>query len=108
MVLMSNPRSGRRAGFTLLELLVVIGIIAILMTLMAGAYFKVVEGQNESNTGTLVQKIGRTIDQQWQAALDEANQEDLSLKTPVQNMAQDKNGRNKRRERVIWIQQRLK
>jgi len=110
MVFLRNPRVGRRPGFTLIELMVVIGIIAILMTLLAGAYFRVVEGQRESNTTTVVQKIARALEQQWKAVVDQASKEDIpaQLQAVIQQEAADNFGRNPRRERVIWIKERLR
>src|SRR5690348_7602188 len=63
--------SHRRGAFTLLELIVVIGIIILLMGLTIGAVFRVRESQMEKNSTEAVRKIQIAFDQQWKAARDQ-------------------------------------
>jgi prepilin-type N-terminal cleavage/methylation domain-containing protein len=52
-----------RAGFTMVEILVVIAIILVLMTLSLGAAMKVMDSVNRSNTERTMQKVQVRLDQ---------------------------------------------
>ncbi|MFN4259215.1 MAG: prepilin-type N-terminal cleavage/methylation domain-containing protein [Gemmataceae bacterium] len=67
-----------RSGFTLLELLIVIAIIAILMALTAAASLRVLSEQPRRNTELLVRKLQQAVDRQWTAAIDQAKRDRLS------------------------------
>lgn len=60
----------RRAGFTLLELIVVIGIIVLLGSLTIGVVFRVREGQIEKNSNESVRKLQIGFDAYWKAVRD--------------------------------------
>ena len=59
-----------RGAFTLLELLVVIGIIVLLATLSTAAVMRVRDSQRENNTETQLRKIQMGLDQRSKATLD--------------------------------------
>jgi prepilin-type N-terminal cleavage/methylation domain-containing protein len=56
-----------RAAFTLIEMIVVIGIIALLMTLTAAAVMRMRESSRESNTNVHLNKIHMELQKQWNA-----------------------------------------
>ena len=60
----------RRSGFTLLELLVVIGIIVLLVGITVGAVFRLRESQEEKNSTEAVRQIQIGFDQKWKAVGD--------------------------------------
>src|SRR5213080_847874 len=64
-----QPRASRLRGFTTVELLVIIGILAILMGMLAVALFPSIERQNRENTRALLKKLDQAVMQQWNEAL---------------------------------------
>src|SRR5260370_29357924 len=70
----SSPVAHRRGrfGFTLIEVLVVITIIAIIAGMSMGVYFRVRKAQVQSASETTVNKLASNLDQQWKAVLDNA------------------------------------
>src|SRR3954470_14739438 len=58
-----------RRAFTLIELIVVLGIIALLSALTAAAVMRYQQGQKESNTNTHLLKIHMELEKQWTAKL---------------------------------------
>jgi prepilin-type N-terminal cleavage/methylation domain-containing protein len=69
------PHAARRGGFTLIELLVVIFLIAILMSLLAGAVIYVMStSQSRANEANL-KKLDTGLMQQWKAVVDQAEEE---------------------------------
>jgi prepilin-type N-terminal cleavage/methylation domain-containing protein len=70
-----NSRPSRRAGFTLIELMTVIGIIALLVALIAGGIAKVRTGQQTAAAEQTVNKLQIALDQQWKAVLDQCKQD---------------------------------
>jgi prepilin-type N-terminal cleavage/methylation domain-containing protein len=90
-----------RTGFTLVELLTVIAIIAVLVTLVASATFQVIGVQQQRTTEMTIMKVADALDQEWQAVLDQAKTE--SIPPNITTMA----GGDPRRARVIYIKFRL-
>ncbi|MFL5340579.1 MAG: type II secretion system protein [Gemmataceae bacterium] len=101
-----------RRGFTLLELLVVMSIIALIAGLSIGVFFRVRQTQTESATITIVNKLQSQLDQQWKAVLDNARDDARTGRLGANNNAHAAaalGGNDSRRELVIWtkMQQRL-
>jgi len=71
-----TTRLHRRGGFTMLELIVVIGIIVLLMSLTISAVFRLRASQMEKNTNTHLVKIHSAFMQQYTAAVDRIKKED--------------------------------
>lgn len=91
-----------RSAFTLVELLVVLGIIALLAAITAGATIGVMAFQRGSVSEARIKSLVGILERQWKAVVDQARNE-----TPPQavlNMA----GGDPRRAKVIWIKLRLK
>jgi prepilin-type N-terminal cleavage/methylation domain-containing protein len=79
--------ANRRAGFTLMELIVVIGIILLLMALTLSAVFRVREARMETNTNTHLRKLDIGFMQQWNAMMDTIKKEPIpqSVKEATRN-----------------------
>jgi prepilin-type N-terminal cleavage/methylation domain-containing protein len=129
----ANPTSLRsnagRAGFTLVELLVVMAIIATLAALTVSATMRVITVQDEATTKTLIQKVHSTLQKHWEAVIDKASKEPFpkALKDPrtgmpmyadfanevlfplaTANLSQPPTVTDVQRARVIYIKMRLK
>jgi prepilin-type N-terminal cleavage/methylation domain-containing protein len=94
-------RPGRRAGFTLIEILVVIGIVGILAGLVVSGIFQYIETQKQTNTETLIRTLDKALKQQWEHVVAEARKEEPSARTLA--LA----GGDMRRAQVMWIKFRL-
>jgi prepilin-type N-terminal cleavage/methylation domain-containing protein len=68
-------RSLRRGAFTLIELLIVVGIVALLSTLGTGAYFRVMLTQQQNTTKATLSKAHSVLHKQWSALSDLARNE---------------------------------
>jgi prepilin-type N-terminal cleavage/methylation domain-containing protein len=91
-----------RPGFTLIELIVVIAIIGVLVSLVAGGIFSVINAQKQSNTEQTLRKLDNTLKSQWEAVVTQARSE--VPPSGVQSLA---NG-NQARAQAIWIKLRLR
>ena len=92
----------RTAGFSLVEMLVVIAIIAILVSLSAAAVFKVIGVQRANNTQLTVKSASSLLDKQWAAVINQAKNEQIPVS--VMTLA----GNDPTRARVIWTKLRLR
>jgi prepilin-type N-terminal cleavage/methylation domain-containing protein len=100
----------RRAGFTLVELLVVMGIILALVALSASASMRLLATQKVSVTETTITKVDSALRKQWDAVLTAAQKEDIAARygsttyTTILGVA----GNDTRRARVIYVKLRLR
>src|SRR5262249_61766642 len=98
----SRRRAGR-AGFTLVELLVVVVIIGLMLSITAATAMRVLSRQKASNTETLITTLSRALNQHWMAVIDQTRNETIPP-TVLTNYA----GSDERLARVLWIKMRLK
>jgi type II secretory pathway pseudopilin PulG len=112
MFLADRPRANRRprAGFTLVEVMIVIAILIALTALTIGAAFQVLATQRRSNSEQTVQSVFRALDRQWKAAIDmsQVSRGGSAPPTGVNMMAADSRGPNKARAQVIWTKLQMK
>jgi prepilin-type N-terminal cleavage/methylation domain-containing protein len=97
-----NHGPKRTAGFSLVEMLVVMAIIAILVSLTAAAVFKVIGVQRANNTVLTVKSASSLLDKQWAAVIGQAKNEQIP--SSVMTLA----GNDPTRARVIWTKLRLR
>src|SRR6266571_5228734 len=71
-----------RPGFTLLELIVVITIIAVLAALTTGVAMRFFGIQQQRNSEVAVTKVSLALERQWKAVIDQASQEPLPPTSP--------------------------
>lgn len=99
----------RRAGFSFIELLIVIGLIVVLAALTISATQRVVGSQRISNTEKTVQKVATGLQKQFNVVVEQARHETippaaLAVLTPLAGT----DAEAPRRARVLWIKLRVK
>jgi prepilin-type N-terminal cleavage/methylation domain-containing protein len=92
-----------RSGFTLVEILVALAVIAILMGLIGAGIFAVIGVQRRSATVNTMRGINKILIRQVKAVLDKADKEPIPNNVLV-NLA----GGDDKLARVIWKKLRLK
>src|SRR5207249_5802653 len=95
----------RRGGFTLVELLVVVAIIAVLVTLAAAGAYRLINSQRAARTEDALRTINKALEQQWKTVVQEANKDfdQLGPSEAVLDLA----GGNRDIARILWIKFRL-
>jgi type II secretory pathway pseudopilin PulG len=98
---MFHPRAVRRPAFTLVEILVVIGIILLLMALSIAAVMKVKQARERKLTQSSINSLYTAFNSHWNATIDTAKQQtgNYGPGSAVYQMA----GQDINRARVIWI-----
>src|SRR5262245_17156894 len=74
---MSPAQHSRRPGFTFVELLVVVALIAVLLALSASATVRVIDVQRGSNTEQTLKIVSELLDRHWQIEADKALRTDV-------------------------------
>jgi prepilin-type N-terminal cleavage/methylation domain-containing protein len=99
----------RRAGVTLVELLVVMAIIGVLASLTIGAVINVRASQEKSFTEATIKKLMTPLDQGFKAVFDQVREElGNSTNTTLQLILANLAGNDMRRAKVIYLKLRLK
>ena len=97
----------RRAGLTLLELIVVIGIIALLAALTAGAVFRYQESSKVGDTNRHVLKLYMGLERQWKAATDGIKNEPIPQQ--IRDFTMNADGTyNNARAKALYMKLRLR
>ncbi len=111
-------KSQYRAGFTAIEILIVVAIIALLMSIAAGALFRARAGFERTATETTLTKLASMVDRHWKAVIEAAKKDYDGLPTPIKQnliaLADNKpvvaasNPRRDDRARLLYVKFRLK
>lgn len=80
--MLRETHRARRVGFTLLELLVVMGIMALLAALVAAGVAQVRSAQQGRTTDQTVVKLQMALDQRWRAVVDQSAEDRRNRKIP--------------------------
>ncbi len=104
---MSPAQHSRRPGFTFVELLVVIALIAVLLALSASATVRVIDVQRGSNTEQTVKIVSEQLDRQWQIVVDEVMRPGAVVPSNVQSALQPIVGNDPFRMRLFYLKLKL-
>jgi prepilin-type N-terminal cleavage/methylation domain-containing protein len=108
----TTKRSARRAGFTMIEMLVVVTIIAILLSLTTAAVLKLIPAQQSFNTKTALTRFDSDLQRAYRAAADKFRHEPIpnqgSALYNAYQIVYSTAGNDHARAQVIWTKLRLK
>jgi prepilin-type N-terminal cleavage/methylation domain-containing protein len=117
----TTKRSARRAGFTMVEMLVVVTIITILLSLSAAGVLKMIGVQQSSNTKSELTRLQGEFGKQWGAAAHKFQTETLpppaataawttytTVLLPIAGQGTAGITDATARARVLWVKGRLK
>jgi prepilin-type N-terminal cleavage/methylation domain-containing protein len=108
MIGTSAGRRPGRAGFTVLEILVVLTIIAILVALSTAAAVRLLASSYSSTTRTTIQRANSRLQQQMAYILDQARTDKIPGGSPASALSIDAgNNTNRERTRVIHMKFRM-
>jgi len=100
--------SSRRSGFTLIELMIVISIIAVLVALSVGAFFRVRVSQQEKATENTLVKIQSEFNNQLRAVYDQCKDDLNNGAIPASVVAlAGESGAPGRRSLVVWFKMKM-
>lgn len=103
---MNRPRQGRRKGFTLVELLVAMAILAILASLAVAGLYLAQESAREARTAALISRLHLEITSRWNAYATRPLEADLGEVAALLGEPNDAQGRAKAR---LWaVRERLR
>jgi prepilin-type N-terminal cleavage/methylation domain-containing protein len=113
---MNKQRTIARAGFTAIEILIVVAIIALLMSITAGALIRVKAASERTATETTLTKLASMLDRHWKAVIDLAKKEYDGLPTNIKqnlialadNTSPPSDPRRDDRARLLYVKLRLK
>lgn len=97
----------RRRGFTLVELMLVVALMAVLVALSTGAYFRIRASELVRATEATESKLNTLMDKRWTAIRDQADT-DLKTNTPAVAVVLQFAGNDKDRARTIWTYLKFK
>jgi prepilin-type N-terminal cleavage/methylation domain-containing protein len=102
-----RARTRPRPAYTLIELIIVIGIIALLASLTLSAVFRMQESRRETNTNTHLNKIHMELEKQWKAKVTAISKENVP--DVVYEITKNADGtRDNARARALHMKLRLR
>lgn len=110
--MISQARRVPRPGFSLVELLIIIGILVVLMALAVGTFFRVQSGQVVRNTESVLSQLNTGLYGQFSAVRDQADEEFRKGNLPgtsnnLDNLVQFC-GNDRDRAKAVWMYLRLR
>jgi prepilin-type N-terminal cleavage/methylation domain-containing protein len=97
----------RRRAFTLVELMLVVALMAVLVALSTGAYFRIRASELVRATEATESKLNTLLDKRWKAVRTQAT-DDLNANTPASLAVMAFAGNDKDRARVVMTYLKLK